>query len=192
MPITLVFSDVTPLAFPFQTSIASAVVSTYGPTFVKDIVANRAIIVVDKLTNEPSTASSHAFARNPDSSVTEIARTNYGLDAAASKGTYSVQCLRVDPVTSTSTIESVLEANHESFTVTSTSSTDTTQENSSNLSFLGLSFSTDDASVSFGANQEFRIRYGAGEGPNGTNLLVMESKNSTTGLYVVKSSISDA
>jgi hypothetical protein len=192
MPIVLVFEDVQSLAFPYSPTIASNVVSSYGPIFAKDVITSRSIMVVDKVDNAPCTATSHAYARSSLGTVDEIARNNFTVDASNTKATYSVGCLRVDPVTSTRTIENVLEADHESLIVTTTSSADTTKESSTSLTFDGIQFSTDDACIMFGANQEFRIRFGKAEASSGANLLVMEAKNSLTGQYEVKTSISDA
>ncbi|KAG5191289.1 hypothetical protein JKP88DRAFT_251622 [Tribonema minus] len=192
MPIVLVFEDVQPMTFPYSTSLATDVINTYGPVFAKDVVTNHSIIIVNKVDNAPCTASSFAFSRSSSGSVDEIARNNFTVDAANTKATYSVGCLRVDPVSNTRTIENVLEADHESTIITTTSSADTTKENSTSLTFDGIQFSTDDACIMFGANQEFRIRYGKSEASNGANLLVMEAKNTLTGQYDVKTSISDA
>lgn len=191
MPFVLVFSDVAPMTFPYPTTMATAVTSTMGPAFSKDVISNRSILVVNKSDNTPATVSSYGFAQKSDGTVSEIARTNWTADATMTKGTLSFGTLRVDPVTSVSTIENVLEADHESCIITSTSTADTTQEMSTAISYNGVSFSTDDACISFGGQQQFRIRFANAAGPNGSNLLVMEAKNSITGLYVTKTSISD-
>ena len=191
MVLVLVFQDVTPMAFPFPTDIAAKVVSTFGPVFAKDIIANRSMLIVDHVDNTPTTCSSFAFARNSDGSVNEIARSNFTADSTFTKGTYSVGCLRIDSLTQTKTIENVFEADHESVIITSTSSADSTKEQSTSLNYDGISFSTDGASIMFGASGEFRIRFGRGEAPNGGNLLLIESKSATTGLYSTRSSYSD-
>jgi hypothetical protein len=191
MPIILTFNDVQPMAFPYPESIAQEVTSTFGPLFAKDIISNRSMLVVDHIDNTPTTCSSFAYARNSDGTVDEIARSNYTVDAGLTKGTYSVGCLRVDPLTSTKTIENVLEADHESLIVTSTSAADSTKEQSTLLGYDGISFSADNTALYFGANQEFRLRFGRGEQVNGGNLFLIESKSPVTGLYTVRSSYSD-
>jgi hypothetical protein len=192
MPIVLIFDNVEPMAFPYPTSVAASVVSSFGPIFAKDVISNRSIIIVDKVDGAPSTASTYVYSRASDGAVSEVARNNFTVDTASTKSTYTVGCLRVDPVTSNRTIENVIEADHENFIITSTSSTDTTKENSTSLAYTGISFSTDDACIYFGGNQEFRIRFGKAEASTGANLLVMESLNQTTGVYDVKTSITDA
>jgi len=193
MPIVLVFEDVEPMSYPYLTTTATGVVDTYGPVFAKDVISNRSIIIVNKVDGSPSTASSHAYARNTGTgAVDEISRTNFTVDASNTKATYSVGCLRVDPVTTARTIENVMEADHESLVITTTSTADSTKENSTSLNYEGIQFSTDDACIMFGSGQEFRIRFGKSEAASGANLLIFESLNASTGVYEVKASMSDA
>jgi hypothetical protein len=192
MVLVLIFEDVEPMTFPYDTNIAASVVNTYGPVFAKDLISNRSIIVVNKTDNAPCVATTHAFSKASNGDVDEIARSSYSVDATSTKATYSVGCLRVDPVTNTKTIENVIEASHQGMIVTTTSTADTTKESSTSMTFEGIQFSTDDACIMFGGSQEFRIRFGKSEANDGSNLLVMESKNPATGEYIVKSSISDA
>lgn len=189
--IVLVFQDVVPLTFPYPTSVAAKVVSTFGPIFAKDVIANRSMLIVDHVDNTPTTCSSYAYARSSNGAVNEIARTNFTADASLSKGTLSIGCLRVDPLTSTKTIENVLEADHQSLIVTSTSAADTTKEQSTSISYEGISFSVDDAALYFGAERNFRFRYYKGAAVNGGDMLALESKSPTTGLYSTRLSFGD-
>src|SRR6476661_2009693 len=113
MPIVLIFDNVEPLSFPYPTTVAASVVSSFGPVFAKDVISNRSILIVDKLDNSPSTASTHVYSRATNGAVSEIARNNFTVDTSSTKAVYTVGCLRVDPVTSNRTIENVLECDHQ-------------------------------------------------------------------------------
>ncbi|KAG5183079.1 hypothetical protein JKP88DRAFT_273051 [Tribonema minus] len=188
MPVVLVFNDVAPLAFPHSQSVAAKVVSTYGSTYAKDVVFNRSMMVADKADGATGTATSYAYVRKSDGTVSEIARSIYTVDADMTKGSYTVGTMRMNGAEET--IENAMEVNHEQFVVTSTSTEDAALASTTAITYGGIQFSTDTASLYFGAEQQFRIRFGAGEAPNGGNLLLLESKNSDSS-YSTRLSFTD-
>lgn len=189
MAIILVFADVNPLAFPAAaTTMAAKVTTTFGTTFAKDLVYNRAMMVVDKADASAGTATNYAFVRSSAGTVSEIARTVFSVDAAMTKGNFSVGCLKT--VGGVSTIENVLQTDHESTVFNNTSTIDSTQTSTISMGYNGIQFSTNTAAMFFGNLSQFRIRFAAGEGPNGSNLLAFESL-ATDGSYQLRTSISD-
>lgn len=188
MGLILVFDDSLPLTFPHSTSVAAKVVSSYGSTFAKDVVSNRLMLVADKAAGVAGVVTSHAYARSSDGTVNEIARNVYTVDANSTKGAYSVGCLKKSGTTST--IENVMEADHESFVVSSTSAVDDSLSCTTSINYEGVQFSTNTAAMYFGQSGQFRIRFGLGDGPNGTNSLSVEAR-AADGSYVTKQQFSD-
>ncbi|KAG5182922.1 hypothetical protein JKP88DRAFT_241222 [Tribonema minus] len=188
MPIVLVFADVAQLTFPHSTATAAKVVSTYGSTYAKDVVFNRSIMVTDKADGATGTGTCYSYMREASGAVSEVARNIYSVDSAMSKGTYSVGTLRTNG--SEKTIDNAFEIDHEQLVVTSTSSTDSSQASTTAINYAGIQFSTDSASMYFGSEQQFRIRFGAGEAPNGGNTLSFDSKNGD-GSYSARLSFTD-
>ncbi len=146
------------------------------------------MLVGDKAAGSAGTVTSHAYARAPDGSVSEIARNVYTVDAMSTKGAYSIGCLK--KVGTTSTIENVFEANHESFVVSSTSAVDDALSSTTSINYDGVQFSTDTAAMYFGNQGQFRIRFGLADGPKNCNTLSIESK-ATDGSYQLKSQFTD-
>lgn len=176
MPIVLIFQDVTRKAFPHSTATASKAITTYGPVYAKDLVYSSSYMIANKSDNADGVASSYIFARKSDSSVSEIARNVYTVNADMTATTYSLGCLRQDSNGNYLT-DNVFEANAESMTVNSINSADSALLNKTLINYDGVAFSSDDASIYFGANQTFRIRFiPAGQDNEVFNKLAIESK----------------
>lgn len=188
MAIVLVFSDVAPLAFPYSAAQATKVVSSYGTTFAKDVVCNRTMLVQSKADNTASTVASYAYVQSSSGTLSEIARHSFSVDSSLTKGTYSLGCLRTNA--GVSTIESAFEVDHTQFVVNSVSAADAAISTQTAITYSGISFGQDSASIYFGANKTFRLRFGAGEG-NGSNVLAIESLNAD-GSYTTRASYNDS
>ena len=153
------------------------------------MVTKRSIIIADKEDNQVGSTASYAYARDADGTMNEIARNIYTVDSAGAKGTISLGTLATDDA-GQKTIENALELDHQQAVIKSTSSLDSTQTNETAINYDGINFSTDTASIYFGADKQFRIRFGLGDAPSGGNTLSFQSK-ANDGSYNTRMSFTD-
>lgn len=184
--LVLLFSDVLPLTFPHDTTVAAAVTSTYGSVFAKDIVFNRAVMVVDKADNAEGVSSTNHYYKNTAGDIQEFARQSFAIDSTATYGSIGFQTLRT--VGGVQTIEAVMEVNSEKVVFNAMSSADSALESTMNVDYNGISFSRDTSAIAYGASSTFRSRFGPGEGPNGEDLYIVEALQ-TDGSYLTVQSI---
>ena len=192
MPIVLVFSDEVETTFPGNSTITDSAITNYGTTYAKDVIAGRNILVQSQdVGTSSATVSSHVYTRNTnDGTVSEMSRIRTLADATGEEASISIGLRRT--VDGTTTIDNSFEVSGEQTTIIA-SEAGTTNETRMAVDYDGISFSRDDCSIYFGGNKEFRLKFSAGTGVNGSDELLIESQSSVEpGTYLTRQSFTNA
>lgn len=184
--IVLIFSDTVSKTWPFASSKALSVVGAAGSHFMKNITANVANLVGQKADGETGSTYNSAWIHNTtDSTTVEISRTTHQLDELSENATLSFGVLHTDDANN-KFVEPTLQMAYDNTTISTQDDNDATT--SATFKSDGLSFDTDDASIYFGADKNFRIRFASGT----PSLLQIQSYDSVAGEYVTRQEVSDA
>jgi hypothetical protein len=179
--LVLIFSDVLPADFPYDSSTAQAVTTTHGSTFAKDVISNRGIMVVPKSDNQDGTSYNSFYYSNSSGNVNEFARQSVAVDSTSEYGSIGFQTLKT--LNGTKTIESVMEMNHQEVSINSTSATDAALESTTKVDYNGITFSKDDSAIYLGADANIRLKFTPGGAPDGKNVFEIGAKQ-TDGSYL--------
>jgi hypothetical protein len=176
MPIVLQFLDVLPFTFPGNEAVVDNAIQNYGVAYAGDQVAHRTFLVENQDVGvSEATANAYACTRDINTqAMQEISRIRHKADSAAESSSVSVSTLRT--VAGTKTLENTLELNNLQSVVISNES-GTANENRTAFDYDGVSFSRDDAALYWGALKQFRMRFAAGAGDSGEDVLYLESQD---------------
>lgn len=184
--IVLVFADTVAKTWGFSSASALNSVGSYGSIFQKNVTANVVNLMSSKADGETASTYMSAWAHNTtDSTTEEMTRIVSSVDAATENGTISIG-VRHNDVSGNTYIEPTIQSTYDSTTISAQDSNDATR--SATFNSTGLIFDTDDASIYFGASQDFRIQYEEGT----PSLLKIQAYDSTLGDYVTKQEFSNS
>lgn len=171
MPLVLLFTDTTPLAFQHNVNLSK---NSKGTQFAKNVVAQSYVSVFTKADNTVASSTNSTYVINSANQTSEIARAVYTINAAADKSTYSIALLKtLDGVKS---MENALEVDHEQMILTASSKTDANVKSTIGFNYDGMTLVNDAAATYYGDGST-RIRFGRNEAVNGTtNTMNIESR----------------
>ena len=176
--IVLVFEDTVQLVYPFDISTASNVTTTAGSQFSKNVTCNVSNIIGTTTTGvSGSTHQSSWIYDSTADTISESTRIVHTIDENGEVGGMSIGTLYTD-ASSNKFIEPSLQLAPTSTTISVQDANDSTVNTTINSN--GISFSTDQSAIFFGASQTFRIIYIDGAEP----VLAIQSLDSSSGEYV--------
>lgn len=132
-------------SYPYSASIAKKVTSTFGNTNTRGLVYNKSLSISEKTAGQEAKSDRHAFVRNADDSLTEVARETYTTSADGKTATYELGLLQT-ATDGTQSLTSALKIDGTGFNIGVT-----------NLTDKGLTFDTDAGAIYFGAALKWRI-----------------------------------
>jgi hypothetical protein len=133
-------------SYPYSASIAKKVTSTSGSTNTRGLVYNKSISVQEKAAGQEAKSDRHAFVRNADDTLTEVARETYTTSADGKSATYQLGLLQT-ATDGTQSLGSALKIDATGFNI-----------GANNLTDKGLSFDTDEGAIYFGEALKWRIK----------------------------------
>lgn len=153
----------------------SSQVESSGDIVIKDIVYSN-----DSHVSEESVHISHSVLDSTE--IQEFSRVTYGTDSSRENGVISFHTLSTDSTTSTKTLPITINTEAEKTQITSV-----VDDNQITATFGidGLSFDSDNASIMFGSERTFRIKYE----PSTPARLLFQYYNTVSGEYETKNSI---
>ena len=184
--IVLVFEDTVALVYPFDITTAPKVVGTLGSQFTKNLTCN----VVNTIGSTTTGVSGNCYQSTwmydeTLDTIAEQTRIVHTMDSAGENATISIGVLHTD-ANSNRFIEPVIQSSPDATIISAQDASDNVS--SATISSSGLSFDTDEASVYFGAGQEFRLIFL----PGTPNILSVQSYDTSSGSYVSRMDFSDS
>ncbi len=146
-------------------------VPTSGDLVVRDVTYGNDYRVRD--IDNADLTSSRSFFVYDDPDVQEVSRVVHGLSSDLGSGSVAVQSL--ETVGSDQSMPTTLSTSAQCTKIL-------TGNTSATISTAGLSFSTDDAAIFFGGNQEFKIVFE----PGTPSRLLMQAYDASSSSYVTK------
>ena len=184
--IVLLFSDTVAKTWPFDPSKALSVVGSAGSHFMKNVTANVSNLVGQKQDGETGSTYNSTWIHNTtDSSTTEISRTVHTIDEDSENATMSIGVLHTD-ASQNQFLEPTLQMKYDATTISTQDNNDLTT--SATFQSSGLSFDNDDASIYFGADKNFRIKFSSGT----PSVLQIQSYDAALEAYVTRQEVTDA
>lgn len=184
--IVLLFADTVAKTWPFDSSKALSVVGAAGSHFMRNITTSVLNIVGEKVDGEKGSTYNSAWVHNTtDSSTQEVSRMVHELDETSENATISIGVLHTD-ASSNQFIEPTLAMRYDATVISTQDASDATA--SATFQSTGLSFDSDQASIYFGAAQNFRIKFEDGT----PSVLQIQSYDSGLGDYVTRQEFTDS